>query len=253
MASVLDRAAAPPDETTPYGVGPDQVYDVRLPTGSPRGVTVVVVHGGFWRPATDRSHTGSEAAAFAQDGFHVVVPEYRRASRGGWPDMRADLLTVLAAVSARSDLPDDVVLVGHSAGGHLVAWLAAQPGAAAVVGTVALAGCVDLHLTHERGLGDGAAEALMGSTPQEDPAAWELADPARLGPTAAPVVAIHGTRDEQVSLEVSQSYADVVPGARLQVVDDADHFDVIDPQSAAFAIVRAAVSDLAAPAAGRRR
>ena len=245
MASVLDRAAAPPDETTAYGVEPDQVYDVRLPTGSPRGVTVVVVHGGFWRPATDRTHTGSEAEAFAQSGFHVVVPEYRRAPSGGWPNMRADVLAVLAAVAIRSDLPNDVVLVGHSAGGHLVAWLAAQPEAAAVVGTVALAGCVDLHLTHELGLGGGAAAALMGSTPQEDPAAWELADPARLGRTAAPVIAVHGTRDEQVPLEISQSYADVVPGAELRVVEDADHFYVIDPQSAAFAIVRAAVSDLA--------
>ncbi|UIJ35113.1 S9 family peptidase [Allobranchiibius sp. GilTou73] len=255
MASVLDRAAAPPDETTAYGVEPDQVYDVRRPAGPARGVTVIVVHGGFWRPATDRSHTGSEAEAFRQDGFHVVVPEYRRAPRGGWPDMRADLLTMLAAVSARTDLPDPIVLVGHSAGGHLVAWLAAQPDAGAVVGTVALAGCVDLHLVHGLGLGGGAAEALMGSTPQDEPAAWEQADPARLGAPAAPVVAIHGTRDEQVPLEISQSYVDAVPDTRLRVVDDADHFDVIDPQSAAFAIVRETVADLAELAAtgGRDR
>ncbi|MBO1753760.1 S9 family peptidase [Allobranchiibius sp. CTAmp26] len=247
MASVLDRAAAPPDETTAYGEEPDQIYDVRQPTGPPRGVTVIVVHGGFWRPATDRSHTGSEAVAFAQDGFHVVVPEYRRAARGGWPAMRADLRDVVAAVAARTDLPDRVVLVGHSAGGHLVAWLAAQPETHGVVGTVALAGCVDLHLVHELGLGAGAAEALMGSTPEKDPAGWEQADPARLGGPPAPVVAIHGTRDEHVPLSISQSYTAAVPSTRLRVIDGADHFDVIDPQSAAFAIVRAAVSELADP------
>lgn len=253
MASVQDRAAAPPDETTSYDAGPDQVYDVRLPTGPPRGATVIVVHGGFWRPATDRSHTGSEAAAFAQDGFHVVVPEYRRAPRGGWPDMRADLQDVVAAVAARTDLPGPVVLVGHSAGGHLVAWLAAQPDTPGVIGAVALAGCVDLHLVHERGLGAGAAEALMGSTPQEDPAGWDQADPARLGSPPVPVVAIHGTRDEHVPLEISQSYAAVVPSARLQVVQDADHFDVIDPQSAAFEIVRTTVVDLVDSAGGQHR
>ena len=53
----------------------------------------------------------------------------------------------VAAVRADATLPDRVVLVGHSAGGHLAAWVASQPTAHGLAGAVSLAGCVDLTLT----------------------------------------------------------------------------------------------------------
>lgn len=245
MASVLDRPAPPADETIDYGTAPEQVYDVRLPTGAARRVTVVIVHGGFWRPAIDRTHAGSQAAALAHDGFHVVVPEYRRPRSGGWPQMRTDLVAVLTALEQREDLPRGIVLVGHSAGGHLVAWLAVQPEARQVLGAVSLAGCVDLRLVHELGLGDGAAQALMGSTPQRAPQEWAAADPARLGAPPVPVVAIHGTDDVTVPVQISRSYARAVPEVSVQVVDGADHLALIDPRSAAFDLVRTTVARLA--------
>lgn len=245
MASLLHRSAAPADETVGYGPASDQVYDVRRPQGTARGTTVVFVHGGFWRPQFDRAHAGPLAAAFAQIGFHVVVPEYRRAA-GGWPQMSTDLRSVQAAVAARSDLPDDVVLVGHSAGGHLVCWLAAQPEAEHVVGVVSLAGCVDLRQVYDRGLGDGAARAMMGSTPQQEPDVWQQADPARLGAPPAPVAVVHGTLDETVPLSISQSYAAAVPLVRTRFVDGADHLDLIDPEKEAFATVLETVISLAA-------
>lgn len=249
MALVLDPVAAPPDETVAYGPGPDQVYDIRRPSDPARGVTVVIVHGGFWRPGIDRAHAAPQAAALADAGLHVVVVEYRRAALGGWSDMQSDLLAAREAILARTDLPTTLVLIGHSAGGHLVTWLAAQPDTSAsgteIAGVISLAGCVDLHRVHELDLGGGAAQALMGSTPQHDPQAWSLADPARLSAPKAPVVTIHGDRDEQVPQEISQSYRNALPGTRSIMLSGVDHFDLIDPQTPAFRIIQDTIFELA--------
>lgn len=254
MAFVLDPVVAPPDETVAYGPEPDQVYDIRRPedtagSGKTRDATVIIVHGGFWRPGTDRAHAGPQAAALAAAGLHVVVVEYRRAVCGGWVDLRADLLAACTAIRARTDLPRAVVFVGHSAGGHLVTWLAAQPETTAattdVAGVVSLAGCVDLHLVHALDLGNGAALALMGSTPGQDPQAWADADPAQLDAPTAPVVVIHGDRDETVPQEISRSYCRALPATRSIMLSDVDHFDLIDPQTAAFRTVQDTILQLA--------
>ena len=63
---VLDERAAPPTRTTSYGRDDAQVYDVRLPQRVTRSLTVVVVHGGFWREQYDRAHTNPLAEALAE-------------------------------------------------------------------------------------------------------------------------------------------------------------------------------------------
>ncbi len=115
---VLTRPAPPPDVILSYGPGDHQVADLRLPASrqvgqqaSRRGVPLVLFfHGGFWRAAYDRGHTGPLTAALAADGFAVCAPEYRRTGQpdGGWPgtfdDVAAavDTLPRLAAATATS-------------------------------------------------------------------------------------------------------------------------------------------------------
>ena len=253
--AVLERPAPAAARTVAYGSDPAQVYDVRLPGGRPREVTVVVVHGGFWQPEYDRAHAAAQSQAFADDGFTVAVLEYRRAGMdgGGWPGTFDDITAALAAVRADPTLPDRSVLVGHSAGGHLAVWAASQPWAHGLAGAVSLAGCVDLTLTATLGLGDRAAQSLMGGDPEGALlASYALADPARLTP-AVPVVLLHGTQDETVPPEVSRSYAQRMqdrPGRHAEVqlvmVPDCEHFGLIDPGHPAFATVLATVRTLAA-------
>lgn len=255
--AVLTAAAPPPARTEPYGPDPAQVYDVRLPSGTARGATVVVVHGGFWQAEFDRAHAASEAQAFADDGFHVAVLEYRRVGMpgGGWPGTVEDVAAAVAAVRADAGLPSPIVLVGHSAGGHLVAWAASQPWAHGIAGVVSLAGCVDLALTARLHLGEDAAQSLMGEEPDAaTDAAWAAADPARLSP-AVPVVLLHGADDETVPVAVSASYLSRVrehAGAGRQhgpvvltVIPACEHFGLIDPEHPAFTRVRDAVRGLA--------
>lgn len=234
---VPDPSPVPPDRTIAYGRSSDQVVDLRIPVGTPRNATVVVIHGGFWTPSYDRAHAGQQSDALAAHGFHVATIEYRRIP-GDWPAMAADVLAAVGAVTSDPDLPDDVVLVGHSAGGHLATWAIYQPGIS-VAGVVSLAGCVDLHLTRDLHLGDDAANALMGSATES---VWRAADPAMLGQPPTQVRLVHGSADDRVPVEVSESYQSAAgEGVSVQVLAGCGHFEVIDPASPYFRHTVAAV------------
>ena len=73
--SVLDRAAPPPDLTVPYGPLAEHVVDLRLPRDLPAPL-IVLIHGGFWRPAYDRTHLGPMGHALAAAGYVVAVPDH---------------------------------------------------------------------------------------------------------------------------------------------------------------------------------
>ena len=243
-ADVLDERAAPPTRTSSYGDDAAQVYDVRLPSRATRRLGVVVVHGGFWRPEYDRGHASRQAQALADAGFPTAVVEYRRPGMpgGGWPGTADDVRSAVSAIRHDPDFPVSLVLVGHSAGGQLVAWAAAQAWAHGLRGVVSLAGVLDLTHGQAMGVGGGAVEDLLGGTPEEVPEAYAAADPARLAP-GIPVVLLHAREDTEVPFELSERYAAAHhgPSVRLTAVPDGGHYGLIDPQSPAFGRVVAAV------------
>jgi Esterase/lipase len=104
VTSVLDRAAPPPDLTLRYGPRPEHVVDLRLPPAVPdRAVPLIVlIHGGFWRPAYDRTHLGPMGHALAAAGYMVAVPEYRRAGMAeeGWTGTFSDIALAADQVAA---------------------------------------------------------------------------------------------------------------------------------------------------------
>jgi acetyl esterase/lipase len=255
---ILDRPAPEPDLTLRHGSAEHQVVDVYLPAEGAPHAWVVLVHGGFWRAEWDRTHLRPLADALRAKGYAVALVEYARTGMagGGWPGTFDDVATALETVrdhAAGGGAP--VVLVGHSAGGHLAAWLLHRPAAAPapgrpdVVGAVSLAGCLDLGMVATLGLDDGAAADLLGGSPGEVPDRFAAADPARLGRTPYPLVVVHGTADEQVPLEVARSWwrAAAVPGRdRLVLLDGVGHFPVIDPAAPAFGVLTEQLTRLVA-------
>lgn len=238
-----------PDLTTRYADHADGLLDWHLPAGgAPADGTpvVVVVHGGFWRARTDRAHTRPQARALADLGLVVVTPEYRRVGAGGgWPvtgeDVRAAVDAVPGACAGQGFVPGPVTAVGHSAGGHLVLWLAAT--GAALDRVVALAPVCDLVEAVRRRLGDGATQALLGDL------APEVADPMTLLTERGecPVAVVHGRQDEPVPVALSRGLVARHPWIRLVEVDAA-HMDLVDPTSSAWREVVAQVAPGAAKA-----
>jgi len=246
---ILFRSARPPDRTEVTGPLQTDVYDVWEPAvDRARHVTVALVHGGFWRQEYDRAHLAPLAEALARDGFHVASLEYPRTGMpgGGWPGTGASVAARLEAVHADTQLPDRVVVVGHSAGGHLALWAASSEHVPWLTGVVALAPAADLGEVDRLGLSDDAARALLGGTPDEVPDAWADADPARQHLTV-PAVIVTGEFDDIVPASVTTSYVGSRAAGeplRTAVARRADHFDVIDPTSSAYLLVLAEIEEL---------
>jgi acetyl esterase/lipase len=239
--SVLTRAAAAPDLTVGYAPAAEQIADIRHGgAGAERQPLVVLVHGGFWRPAYDRSHAGPMSVALAHAGWTVATIEYRRVP--GKPDLT--LQDVGRAVEALPGLVEQhngkVVLIGHSAGGHLVLWTSAAAAEEHITGALALAPAADLELAAERDLGEGAVNAFLGV----DVRARPDVDPRLLPTPRAAVTIVHGARDDIVPLELSRSYVAAHPDTRLVELPDAGHFAVIDPLSPAWQTVIAELTRL---------
>jgi len=281
-SDVLSRPAPPPDLVLSYGPGPEHVADVRLPPlsagrlspgarpdGTRPAPLVVFLHGGFWRVAYDRTHTGPLATALAAAGFAVCAPEFRRTGQrgGGWPGIFDD---VAAAVDALPALVRDAVgadrvsdepalLAGHSAGGHLALWAAAShrlpPGSRwrapgpRFRGVVALAAVSDLSSCYALGLGQGAASALLEGGPRRHPERYRVTDPMLLLPVDRPVRLVHGSADDRVPAGMSRDYVSQARAAGDDVALDelpgAGHFEVIDPLSSWWPRVQAAFAELA--------
>jgi acetyl esterase/lipase len=238
--AVLTRPAPPPDRTLRYGDHPDHVIDLRLPApgGVPRPL-VVFIHGGFWRAEFDRAHAGPLAADLAARGWPVATIEFRRVGQpgGGWPGTFADVSNALRAVPdivAELDLdaPRPIVM-GHSAGGQLALWAAAE--GVEALGLLVLAPVCDLRLAHALRLDDDAVGDLLGGGPDEVPERYAAVDP-MLRPPRVPVMILHGTEDDRVPIALSRGYADAT-GAHLTELPGVEHFGLIDPESQAWPTV----------------
>jgi acetyl esterase/lipase len=214
----------------PYGPEVDQVADVRVPAAPAPHRTALVIHGGFWRARFTRRNTEPLAIALARAGWCTANVEYRRLGRGRFRELLADV-----EEAARTFRPQ--LAIGHSAGGHLALWLAAR---GLVPAVVALGGVCDLEAAARAGLGGDAVEEFLGTL-----TALDEADPARMLPLGVPQLFVHGRLDDRVPLQHAEEYALAARAAgdecSLLVLDDADHFDPIDPRYDGFARIVEAV------------
>jgi acetyl esterase/lipase len=214
------------------------------------GRVAVVIHGGFWRDAYDRSLMDALCEDLASAGWAAWNLEYRRlGGGGGWPETFDD---VAAGVDHLDQLVDDlsvVVTIGHSAGGHLALWAATRrEPKVRVTHAVAQAGVVDLVEAARLGLSGGVAEELLGGSPAEVPERYELASPAAQLPLGVPQLLVHGGRDEIVPAAMSRAYANsaAAAGDRIELIvhEELGHFEHLDPRSDAWQSVRAWLSGL---------
>ena len=195
--------------------------------------TIVLIHGGFWRAAYGRSLMDSLAADLVGRGWPVTNIEYRRLGNGGgWPATFDDVLAGIDAVDGPA------ITIGHSAGGHLALWAAAER---PLAGAVSQAGVVDLRAAFRERVGGASVFGLLGGSPDEVPDRYRRASPIERLPLGVPQLVVHGERDGSVPVAMSRSYAAVARAAGDDVtyaeIAGCGHFEHLDPRSPAWAAV----------------
>jgi acetyl esterase/lipase len=233
---ILSLAPQPADRRVAYGDDPSQFFDLWAPGGA--SAIAIIIHGGFWRAQYDLLHTSHMAAAFARSGLAVANLEYRRVGDGGgWPASYEDVRAGLAAVRRELALAK-IIVVGHSAGGHLALRLATDE--PQLSGVIALAPVSVLRTAFDLNLSNGAVAEFLGGTPEEIPEVYEAACPSRHASSVQRIL-LHGSHDDVVPLSMSREF-DIArqqdPGTVwFMKLDECDHYDLIDPESRAWPIV----------------
>jgi len=260
-----------PDRRVAYGTDSSQYAELRVPAGSGPHPVAVLIHGGCFKAAYATARDLAPMAdALKADGIATWNIEYRRLGQpgGGWPGTYLDVGRAIdhlrtVARQHRLDL-GRVVIVGHSAGGHLAMWAAARsrlPGTSPVHqrnplpvnGVIDLAGPLDLTANiagYQALCRDSVITSLLGGTPTTVPERFQQASAIKLLPFGVPQVLVEGTHEDFVPLPLMKSYADVARRAgdsvKLIAIPEAGHFEIASPRSAAWPTVEAAIRTLLA-------
>jgi acetyl esterase/lipase len=244
-------AAPPADHRIHYREDALTFGDLRLPRGAGPHPVVVVVHGGCWQSEYDLKYMSHLSAALSQAGMATWTLEYRRIGNagGGWTGTFEDVARGTDYVRTLAQkFPLDVnrvVVVGHSAGGHLALWLAARhnlpresplftSNPLPLRGVVSLAGITDLR---KYGAGAGSCNAsvipLLGGKSVDVSSRYAQTNPSELLPLGVPVRLIHGALDPYVPVEQSRDFATLArskgDNAAFVLVPEIAHFDLVAP------------------------
>ncbi|MFI5249614.1 MAG: alpha/beta hydrolase [Gemmatimonadales bacterium] len=253
--------------------GPDSLEfgELRVPTGARAPYPVaVIIHGGCWvaRYATLRN-TAPLANALAGAGIATWNAEYRRADRpgGGWPGTFEDVgraVDFIRTLAPKYGLDTTrVIVMGHSAGGHLALWVAARrrlPATSALApattplslrGVVALAGPPDLrsfYAPDTASCGEGVGE-LLGGPPAREAERARDGSPSSFFPLGVRQIWL-GAADDRI-VPPAEQLAPWAAAARragdrvtFTVVPRSSHFELIAPGTEAYRQVLAAVQSL---------
>ena len=138
------------DRDLAYGADPQQHLDVYTPAHAKGAPIILLVHGGAWTVG-DKAAPGfvfDKVTRYLPRGYVIASSNYRMSRQPNPLDQADDIARALAFVQAKAPSwggdPARVLLLGHSAGAHLVSLLAADPrivtrrSGAPWIGTIAL-------------------------------------------------------------------------------------------------------------------
>lgn len=249
-----------------YGSQNDQFGELSLPEkGNREKIPVVVsIHGGFWKDKYNLSDFFSLDQQLVDSGLATWNIEYRRVgnSGGGYPRTFEDVslaINYLITIANEYSLNlKKVVVIGHSAGGHLALWTASRyehkpdelggPIKIKFAGVVSMAGVSDLQAMWSDQQNTEMADTVsnfMGGTPEEQLRRYRLASPIELLPLGVKTILVHGDSDTKVPIEMSEAYNSRAHanGDDVQLIEipDATHFELTDENSQAWQTTKEAI------------
>lgn len=134
----------------PYGSAPRQKLDVYIPPDAHHAPVIVMVHGGGWiigDKANERVVV-NKGRDYLRKGYLFVSVNYRLVPDADPLGQAHDVATAIAFVQQNAAHwggdATRIVVMGHSAGAHLVSLLAAHPALAAEAGAMPWRGTVSL-------------------------------------------------------------------------------------------------------------
>jgi acetyl esterase/lipase len=251
----------PPTQHIAYGTAPSQYVELFKPQGNGPFPVVLLVHGGCWvKRYGGIVQMRNLAGPLTAQGIAVWNVEYRRVDEagGGYPGTFEDMIAAVdlfISKAAEHHLDTSrVVAMGHSAGGHLVQWLA---GRAKIPATsplyrpapftpreiIALGSIGDL-----RNRVDKAGQVcgidvtqLTGPATAARPDIYSDTSAAELMPNGSHTTLINGDLDSVSPPESAEAYAARARAAHDSVetliLPNASHFDEVSADSPAFALI----------------
>ena len=260
LADYMALSGPEPSAHITYGPAASQYVELFEPAGQGPFPVVVLVHGGCWSKQLEGIvQMRDMAGALAAHGVAVWNVEYRRADEagGGYPGTYQDINAALAALQANAARyrldTRRIVAMGHSAGGHLVQWIAGRSRLPAnsplkvadplpVGEIVSLGGLADLRGQAEqiRTACDIDVARLTGSPSAERLDPFADTSPAELTPNGSHTVLINGALDTISPPALASTYAELArkagDKAETIVLPNASHFDEVATRSPAWKI-----------------
>ncbi|MGN6388358.1 MAG: alpha/beta hydrolase [Burkholderiaceae bacterium] len=224
-----------------YGDDPRQRMDVYLPAPAtiPAGGAplVVMVHGGGWRRGAKAlaGVIGNKLAHWLPRGAVFVSVNYRMLPDADLSRQAGDVAAALATVERLAPSwgadPGRIALIGHSAGAHLVALLAASPERLRQAGArpPRVAVLLDSAALDVARLMQAPHLPLYDEAFGSDPAFWQAVSPTpQLSPGAVPFLAVCSSR-RRLSCAQAQRHAERAAslGVRGEVLEqDLTHAEI---------------------------
>ena len=254
VARQLDPAQLPPGITilsdVRYGDNAGETLDVYAPRGAHGAPVIFMVHGGGWQRGDKaaRRVVQNKVAHWVPCGFIVVSVDYPMLPEVPPLQQARDVALALAAAQRSAPQwggdPDRFVLMGHSAGAHLVSLISAEPalaisqGARPWLGTVALDSAAYDIATIMRARHLRLYDQAFGN----DPAVWAALSPiVQLRAKIAPFLAVCSSRRAD-SCGQADAFAAKASGlgARVQVLpEDLRHGEINEALGESSAYTRA--------------
>lgn len=186
----------------------DQQLDLYMPATRNKNTAIMFIHGGGFK-AGDKSEMTTHAKHFATQGFVTTSVNYRLSLDYAYPAAINDVTDALNWMKEKANAygynPDQIVLVGYSAGGTLALNVGLNH-ANKVVAVVSVAGISDISALIENATIPELKTDINKYMDGKDPA---LASPiSQANEQSPPVLLFHGDSDGLIPISQSIALAD---------------------------------------------